>query len=257
MLLHGFTGSPASWERVALHLGTAANVTVLAPALPGHHSAAPVITGWDANIDELAGRIRRFAQANSHLVPVHMCGYSLGARTALGLAVRHPGLIARLTLIGVHPGLEERERTARQASDQKWIELLRRRGTAAFTTAWEKHPIFASQAGLDPEIQLAQKLVRLGHDPNFLADSLQHMGLGEMPDYREQVQQLAMPVTLATGERDGKFSALADGMADGEGADISRISIVGSGHNAVLEQPRAVAELLARLNESPQPKKLS
>ncbi|MCG8417244.1 MAG: alpha/beta fold hydrolase [Proteobacteria bacterium] len=234
VLLHGFTGSPASWDAVLDNLP--ADITAVRLALPGHDPSVAVARNWADNIEYIADQIA--------LAPAHVCGYSLGARTALALAVQHPERVARLTLIGVHPGLSsDRERAERRISDGKWIDLLRDQGIEAFVAAWQAQPIFASQAALDPETRRRQQQIRSSHDPLALAASLECMGLSQMPDYRLPLAKLPMPVTLVTGERDHKFTALARQVSVGHA--ITTTTIGDCGHNAVIERPQAIASLLA------------
>lgn len=243
VLLHGFTGAPPSWERVVATLSTPRAAAAL--ALPGHHPAAPVAAGFDANVDWVADQLTRARLDGCHLV-----GYSLGARTALGLALRHPRIPARLTLIGVHPGLDAAaERARRVDSDRGWIELLRTRGMRAFVDAWERIPLFATQEQQAPVAARArQRNIRLGHDPEGLARSLEHMGLGVMPHYGAHLADLAMPVTLVAGARDSKFAALAHTAAAHMAR--ARVELVpGCGHNLLLEAPAAVAGLVSSAPE--------
>ena len=241
--------------------GTDLEPVVIAPVLPGHAaddgSVAPVAPDWDDNLASVVSRLQGALADAGATAPVHLVGYSLGARVALGVALEAPEKIARLTLIGVHPGLAtEDERRARRASDQTWIDLLLQGGIEAFVGEWENHPVFASQAELPAEVRAAQRRIRLSHTAAGLADSLQCMGLGRMPCYRDRVAELAMPVTLVTGERDDRFSLLADQLAGQIRDPISwtgqndaacqRITVPGCGHNPVLEQPGAIARLLAR-----------
>ena len=98
VLVHGFTGSPTSWEAVVARLPS--DWTVIAPALVGHRGG-PVGDpgrGFEAEVDRLAEWVRARTSEPSHLV-----GYSLGARLGLGMLVRHPAQFARATLIGTNP----------------------------------------------------------------------------------------------------------------------------------------------------------
>lgn len=251
VLLHGFTGSPASWSAViaALRETSGPGPEIAAPVLPGHGDDVPVERDWNRNVASVTARLQSTGSDGPSdrpaRWPVHLVGYSLGARVALAVAVAHPVRVARLTLIGGHPGLAtEAERDARRAGDRRWIDLLRQRGIAAFVAEWENHPVFVSQAGLAAEIRERQRRVRLGHRAAGLADSLERMGLGEMPCYRDSFAELAMPVTLVTGERDAKFSALADDLAERVTRIVTRVTVPGCGHNPVLEQPRTIARLL-------------
>src|SRR5690242_21267669 len=93
VLLHGFTGSAASWDDVVA-------------ALPGVHSVRPALLGHAPESDA-ARAVRTWSDEIARLgallppEPVHLVGYSLGARLALALALalRSPGRLTHLTLI--------------------------------------------------------------------------------------------------------------------------------------------------------------
>ncbi|WP_428267454.1 alpha/beta fold hydrolase [Haliangium sp.] len=242
VLVHGFTGATSSWASVGDALAGAE--TVVAVPLPGHDPAVAVVPGFEANTDRLAGAIDAAGLAGCHLV-----GYSLGGRTALSMAVRHPRLFAALTLIGANPGIvDAAARRARVEDDQAWIDLLLQRGLGAFLDAWQALPLFTTQARLPATVQAEQRRQREQHDPTALARSLQHMGLGAMPDYWGALATLPMPVSWLAGALDSKYAALAR-----EGAERMRAAgrvarfatIPNSGHNPVLEQPAALAAALS------------
>lgn len=227
VLLHGFTGAAASWTEVA----SALDGPVAALHLPGHHPEAPVADGWHANI---AWVVRTLGSEG--ITRCRLVGYSLGARVALGVAAAAADLVAELVLIGVHPGLaSETERDQRRRADAVWIERLRRDGLEAFVAAWEALPLFATQSA---ETRAGLRAIRLAHDPDALAASLEHMGLAEMPCYAEALATLPVPVTLIAGERDTKFRQLAAASS----RDV--IIVPGCGHNVVAEAPGAVADVL-------------
>jgi len=228
VLLHGFTGSAASWTGV---VDAMTSDHVAAIHLPGHHPAAPVAAGWGANIDWLAATLRAAGIDSCRLV-----GYSAGARAGLGLCVRHPALVTDALLIGVHPGLDsDAARAERRGADARWIEILRRDGMAAFVAEWEALPIFATQSAA---AVAAQRPIRAGHDPAALAASLEHMGRACMPDCRTAFANLRPPMRVAAGEHDETFRALAREVV------AAPIVIAGCGHNPVVEAPAAVAALI-------------
>lgn len=243
VLLHGFTGSPASWEDV--RAGLAPGTPVLAPALLGHDGTAgpPGIRGFDDEVDRLAGIVRAAGLRNPHLA-----GYSLGGRLALGLLVRHPGLFASATLIGANPGLSDSgAREARAARDREWGRLLDREGISTFVAAWEALPLFATQQSADVAALGRQRRIRLGHDPPGLRRALDVLGLAAMPDYRPRLAALDLRVDLVVGELDAKFRPLAEEMR--ERLPRARIALVArAGHNVVLERPDEVARLLQELD---------
>jgi pimeloyl-ACP methyl ester carboxylesterase len=64
-----------------------------------------------------------------------------------------------------------------------------------------------------------------------------------MPPLWERLGELALPVVLVVGERDEKFRAIAEAMA--ERLPDGRVEVVaGAGHAVQLEQPDAVAAAL-------------
>jgi 2-succinyl-6-hydroxy-2,4-cyclohexadiene-1-carboxylate synthase len=247
VFLHGFAGSPRSFAPIIekLSLGRA----VFAPALVGHDrsqaSHVPPEEPATANpleheVDSLAGQIREHVGLG-----VHVVGYSLGARLALGLCVRHPDLVGRATWIGVNAGLEtDREICERHATDAKWCELLETGGIETFVAAWETQPLFETQKRLAASVLERQRRERLSHSASGLAHALRRVGLAEMPNYWPALARLTPPVQLIVGELDAKFKTLAERAA----CELPRASlhvIPNAGHNVVLEAPLAVLECLS------------
>ena len=239
-LLHGFTGMPASWDPVRAQLPD--TVRAHAEALPGH--GGEIRAGACASFEDAALRLLERMDAIG-MRRALVAGYSMGARLALAMLVLRPERFVGAVLIGVHPGLHtESERTARRASDARWVETLRTAGIESFADAWERQPLFASQATLPADLAARQRRIRRSHDPRQLALALERLGLAEMPDYRMRLADLQLPVTLVAGERDMKFIDLAREIL----SHLARGRLVvapGSGHNVVLEQPRLVAACLA------------
>jgi 2-succinyl-6-hydroxy-2,4-cyclohexadiene-1-carboxylate synthase len=240
LALHGFTGSPQSWD----FLPSQPAERRFAPALVGHSGsdAGSEVVDFEAEVDRLA----RFCAEASGL---HVVGYSLGARLALGLALRHPTRVSRLTLISGHPGLgSSAERVERRAADQRWRALLLERGSVAFVDAWQAQPLWSTQAQLDQATLARKRSERLSHDPAGLARSLQLTGLAEMPNYRRLLGQIRVPVTLIAGGLDAKFRALAEQMA--KTVAHAELAIVdGAGHDLLLERPEFITEVIRRGNQ--------
>jgi 2-succinyl-6-hydroxy-2,4-cyclohexadiene-1-carboxylate synthase len=233
-LLHGFTGSTESWNDVLVRLPTR---KAHRPPLLGHGATAPGVKTFDDEADRLGEALGE--------TPVHLAGYSLGARLALAIAVRHPRRVAQLTLIGVHPGLAgEKAREERRRADARWIELLETCGIEAFVDAWSAQPLFASERSLPDAVRRRRHEERLRHDPKQLARSLRVTGLAEMPDLRPHLAGVRVPVLLMSGALDPKFSALAEELS--LALPRARHTIVsGAGHALLLERPDLVATELA------------
>lgn len=240
VLLHGFTGSPASWDAVCERLDP--RTTIRRETLLGHGSAdAPDIASFEDEVNRIAAGLRAAGLDGG----AHLAGYSLGARVALGLLVRHGDLFARATLIGGSPGLcTEAERAERARADARWIALLETRGLTAFVDEWETQPLFASQARLPEAVRAAERTRRLSHRPAGLARSLRVLGLAAMPDLRPHLGRVSAKVTLVAGAGDAKFVALAQEMA-GLFCKCTMRLAPDAGHNVPLERPGFVASLLA------------
>ncbi|HKO52717.1 MAG TPA: alpha/beta fold hydrolase [Polyangiaceae bacterium] len=237
LALHGFTGSPSSWD----FLASQPNERRFVPALVGHRGADA-----DGHVLDFEAEVDRLARLSADPSPLQVVGYSLGARLALGLALRHPARVSRLTLISGHPGLaSEAERVERRAADARWCELLLSRGSLAFVDAWQAQPLWATQARLDPAALARKRSERLSHDPAGLARSLRVTGLAEMPDYLQGLAQIKVPLTLLAGALDLKFRKLAEQMA--KAAAHAELAIVdGAGHDLLLERPEFITDLIRR-----------
>jgi len=241
-LLHGFTGSPASFDAVrGAFEGTS---RVVAPALVGHGDAvdAPATT-FEDEVDRIAGVLRAVTPR------WQIAGYSLGGRVAIGLLLRHPELFAGAVLVGAQPGLAtEEERAARRRDDARLCTLLEDEGIESFVRHWEALPLFRTQTALGGRVLARQRVERLAHDPRGLARSLRATGLGVMPSYEKALSSVEAPTTWVAGSRDDKFVAIARRMATA--MPRATVALVeGAGHNVILERPEAFVGIVARAFE--------
>lgn len=248
VFLHGFTGGPTSWDAVIGHVSGDPRGArrMLCPAVTGHEGkldgapGAPQPNSFEGEVDRLAAMLPRGT--------LHLVGYSLGARLALGLLVRHRVRFETATLIGAHPGLDDAEaRGERAAADDALAARLEQAGLAAFVDEWEALPLWESQRTLTPARLAAQRALRLAHDGPRLAHALRTLSLGRMPSWRGALPTLDLPVTLVAGHGDAKFRALAEGM--GAALPNARVVVLGDasapfGHNLLLEAPGELARVI-------------
>jgi len=241
LLLHGFTGSAASWDTVAKALVSRRRVIRVdllghgrssCPVDPARYSLAQAAADLLAVMD--ARGVKRFTAA----------GYSMGGRAALHLALQAPERVQALVLESASYGIPDpAERAARRAQDEALAQRIEREGIEAFVAYWERLPLFETQRRLPPEVREAVRRERLGHSPAGLAASLRGAGAGVQECLAPRLKELTMPALIVAGSLDPKYCALAADM--GRLLPNARVRIVeGAGHNVHLERPEEfIAEL--------------
>jgi 2-succinyl-6-hydroxy-2,4-cyclohexadiene-1-carboxylate synthase len=239
VLLHGFTGSAASWTP---HVDAfAGQYTVYAIDIVGHgRSDAPVDLAhyrMAQAVEDLRALLDRL-----DLGSITLLGYSMGGRVALHLALAYPTRIQALVLESASPGIADSgERAARVRADESLAGSIERDGLAAFVDYWERLPLFASQQRLPSDVWQQQRAVRLANRPIGLANSLRGMGAGAMEPVWDRLASFAPPVLLLAGALDAKY------VAQGETMErllprAKRLVLPDVGHTTHLEAP----ELFAR-----------
>jgi 2-succinyl-6-hydroxy-2,4-cyclohexadiene-1-carboxylate synthase len=232
VLLHGFGGTHRAWKGV-VGLLDHERYRPLALDLPGHGAEADALRPVS-----FAGCVEHVLDASPERFA--LCGYSLGGRVALHVALAAPERVARLVLIGVNPGIEDQgERAARRLSDRTLADDLEHKPYAEFIEGWRTQPLFADDP---PAVGALARADQRRNRPDALAAVMRGLGTGEMRPLWERLPELSMPVTVLVGERDTKFLALGRRMvellADGE------LVVVPGGHGLPLENPAAVAQTL-------------
>lgn len=242
LLLHGFTGSAATWAGLAAQL--APQRQCIAQDLIGHGKsgapADPARYTMEQAVQDIAGLLDVLGISR-----VDLLGYSLGGRLALQFAVAAPGRVRALILESASPGLASpAERAARIAADDALAEVIERDGIEAFVAHWEALPLWASQAELPAELRARQRTQRLANRPQGLANSLRGMGTGRQRALWDMLPTLTIPTLLLAGALDAKFSAIAQQMA----ATLPRADlaiIAAAGHAIHLEQPEIFGQRVA------------
>lgn len=232
MLLHGFAGTSRTWDGVLAHL-PAERYRPLALDLPGHRSQAGATgpIGFDTAVDSVLQRSPpRFA----------LCGYSLGGRLALHIALAAPGRVASLMLAASGAGIEDAvERGWRRAADRALAQEIEQGSIERFVERWCSQPMLAS----DPaDVQVLARADYRRNVPRQLAAALRGLGQGEMTSLWPRLGELSMPVTVLAGDRDTKYQEIARRMV--AAIPHARLRIVPGGHRLPLESPAAVATAL-------------
>ena len=241
VLLHGFTGSGASWD--SLRTAVCARHATITIDLPGHgRSGAPDDPGR-YGLDRLADDIAVVMDTLS-MSRIALLGYSLGGRAALRFALRQPGRVAALIVESASAGIEDPgARASRLAADRALADTIERDGIAAFVAWWERLPLWGSQASLPDAARARLRAQRLDNRPRGLANSLRGAGAGVDPPVRDRLQSLRIPTLIIAGALDEKYVDAGRQMEDAiPGAHVAIVP--DAGHAAHLERPEAFATLV-------------
>jgi 2-succinyl-6-hydroxy-2,4-cyclohexadiene-1-carboxylate synthase len=237
VLLHGFGGTHRMWDGVVAHLDRE-RYRPLALDLPGHGRASahngPIT--FDACVAAvLDASPQRFA----------LCGYSMGGRIAMHVALAAPKRVTRLILIASSPGIEDaRERAQRRAADRGLAQELEDGPLEAFIERWNAQALFAEDP---PFVATQARVEQRSNDPLALAAAMRGIGTGEMQPLWARLSQLRMPVLLITGQHDAKFKAVSERAAllFPQGRQL----VLPGGHRLVLESPEALGTALSAMSE--------
>ncbi len=252
VLLHGFTGSTATWAPIARALST--RFLTVAIDLLGHGRSDapgdPERYGIERSAADLLAVLDRL-----ELPQVSVLGYSMGGRLALFLASAAPERVRALIVESASPGIAgEADRQVREAQDAALAASIEREGVPAFVDRWERHPLFATQCRLSRATRARLRAQRLVHTAHGLANSLRGMGQGAQPPLHDRLCAIRAPALVVVGELDAGYCAI--------GRELTRlipgarfVVAAGAGHAVHLEQPetfrRIVSEFLTEVTASP------
>ncbi|MFL6242889.1 MAG: alpha/beta fold hydrolase [Acidimicrobiia bacterium] len=225
VLVPGFTQTAASWDPVVGHLPPDLGAT-----------AVDVPTGL--------GFVETAAAIGEHHGRAVYCGYSMGGRLCLRLALDRPDLVRGLVVLSASPGIADAgERRARRDADEKLAQEVERDGVDTFLDRWLRQPLFATlpseAAGVDAR--------RAGNTVATLTHALRALGQGAQEPLWDRLGDLEPPFVPAAGVLDEKYVDIAFEMAARVAPDVHPVLIGGAGHAAHLENPAAVASLLRRV----------
>lgn len=238
---HGFAGSARNFRPQARAFESSHKV-LLFDARGHARSPAPE--------DENAYAFEYLVSDLEHLIaggdgqPVVLGGLSLGARTALAVALRGHSPVRGLILAALPGALITRRPWALGFADSIAQEGLEAAG---------ERFVWGQETRLDPRARAWVRQGFLEHQPHALMHLLRR-ALAELPDLREfsdVLTQLSVPTLIIAGSRD------ADAVREGEALACllpnARLLVVdGAGHVVNLEQPeafnRGVATFLSELS---------
>ena len=223
VLVPGFTQTAASWDPVVAHLPPELEAT-----------AVDVPTGL--------GFVETAAAIGEQRGRAVYCGYSMGGRLCLRLALDRPDLVRGLVVLSASPGIADAaERSARREADEKLAQEVERDGVDTFLDRWLRQPLFASlppdAAGLDAR--------RAGNTVATLTQALRVLGQGAQEPLWDRLGDLE-PSFVPLPVSSTRSTSTSPSTWRGAGPDVHPVLIGGAGHAAHLENSKPSLPLLQR-----------
>ncbi len=192
---------------------------------------------FDTLVADLAGLMAAFGASDAAV-----CGVSLGGVTVLGLAARHPALVARAMICDCQPA----SNPAGAAAWDERIALARSNGMAVLADATAKRWLRPDTVAEDgPALAAVQRMVTATPLEGFIhaARALQRYDMS--PDLAALAGR-HRPTAFVVGAQDAALPQAVRAMADGcPGATLTLVP--NCGHLPNLERPEAFDAALAAL----------
>jgi 2-succinyl-6-hydroxy-2,4-cyclohexadiene-1-carboxylate synthase len=249
LLLHGFTGSSATWHPLAHILEK--NSTMIMVDLLGHgKTEAPPM--WERyEILKSAADLKLLLDILA-IEKVDLLGYSMGGRLAITFAATYPDRVRKLVLESTTPGLKTvEEREARCQQDAKLATMIKKGGVKAFVDFWENISLFQTQKNLSSDKKDEIRRQRLDNNATGLANSLLGMGTGSQPSWWSSMVNFSFETLILAGELDLKFLKIGEEMLSIL-PNAKFLSIKNAGHAIHVEEPEKFGTIVSRFlsNES-------
>ncbi|MFZ4720970.1 MAG: alpha/beta fold hydrolase [Ilumatobacteraceae bacterium] len=246
VLCHGFSGSSHDF---ALHIEPfAASRTVLTVDHRGHGRSPKLGDTARYSLDRIADDLTALIDAQGD-GPVDLLGHSMGGAVSLRLTLRRPDLVRSLILM-------DTSGWSFRPPQQEIADLM-----TAFMAAYDpanglpdfrdpnnpEDPLIAATTPAD--WQTIKDEMAAGFDPYALVALGKELFDPVLASVRDQLGEIACPVTVIVGEHDHPFVDQADALAS-EVKDGRVVVIPGAYHSPQLTHPEAwaaaVQEHLAR-----------
>jgi 2-succinyl-6-hydroxy-2,4-cyclohexadiene-1-carboxylate synthase len=225
VLVPGFTQTASSWDAV--------------------------IEGFDGRVDAVATDVPNAPTFDETALaigaahgPAVYCGYSMGGRLCLRLAIDRPDLVTGLILVSSTAGIADpSEQAARIASDEQLARFAESEGVDAFLERWLAQPLFAGVPRDAPGLADRRSLT-----VDFVAHCLRHLGAGTMDPMWDALAGLTIPVGIVWGQHDRKYERLGQLMARAIPNSVP-YAVPASGHAIPLERPAMLASTIESILE--------
>ncbi|ROL74843.1 alpha/beta fold hydrolase [Pseudomonas vranovensis] len=238
VLLHGIGSGAACWLQVALQLSQHARV--IAWDAPGYGDSSPLANPAPQAAD-YARRLQQLLDA-LHIDDCLLVGHSLGALSAAALTQQQPQRVRRLVLISPARGYGDpaRAEQAQQVRSQR-LHSLEQLGIAQMANQRSAH-MLSPAASREARAWVQWNMARLL--PQGYRQAIELLCGEDLLRYAA----LAVPCEVHCGAADS-ITRPEDCQALAKALGAAFALIAEAGHASPIEQPEAVAALLARALE--------
>ena len=211
--------------------------------LPSDVPDAPEAYGQDTARDDVVAVLDGLGLEKAHIV-----GHSMGAYTALHVAIHHPGRCLSVAAIGCGWGSNPDEREERAAMCADIARMFRVEAMDEAAARYARYPMRKAFEAKDPRGFAEFEKTLADHSATGLALTMSQVQ-GQRPtlwDMEEALSRLEVPLLVIVGDED-------DPCLDGSvflkrTAPMAALVVVPrSGHTLTLEEPAAVNRALAEL----------
>ncbi|MCA0756680.1 alpha/beta hydrolase [Paenibacillus sp. N4] len=230
VLLHGYCGSSAYWEKIAE--GLEQSVRIIAPDLRGHgQSSAPEddVYTMDLFAEDIAQLLIQLQLHN-----VILLGHSLGGYVTLAFAERYAKKLSGFGLIHSTP-LADSD-TAKENRD-KAVAALEGNGVQAFVDGLV--PKLFAPASLETMPQDVEHAKQIGYGTSLQGAVGTAKGMKERPNRAKAIDDTDLPVLLVAGEHDKVIPSESTFAASN--ASTVKVLLDGAGHMGMVEAPEKLA----------------
>ncbi|MFF2093789.1 alpha/beta fold hydrolase [Paenibacillus sp. NPDC058174] len=226
VLLHGFCGSSAYWERVVVSL--ARHARVIAPDLRGQGASPAAGDGaytMELYADDLAGMLQQL-----NIPRVTLLGHSLGGYVTLAFAERHPDKLQAFGLVHSTP-MPDSE--AAKGNRDNAAAAIRKDGITPFVDTLV--PKLFAPDNLNSLVEQVERAKVIGYGTSEAGAIGAALGMKERPDRNAVLAETKLPLLLLAGEFDPIIPAEKTLVIEGD--NVTQVVLEGAGHMGMLEQP--------------------
>jgi 3-oxoadipate enol-lactonase len=232
LLIHGFCGSPAYWEKIIPDLGK--NYRVIAPALRGHGKSSAVSDPYTTS--DMATDIKHLLD-ELQIHKVIMFGHSLGGYVTLSFAEQFSDRLAGFSLVHSTSHADNEEA---QQGRSKSIELICENGVEPlvknlvpklFAPEYSKSMVeeveFVTEIGLNTSVTGAKGALR---------------AMRERPERHAVLSKSQVPSLLIAGEFDQIIPI--EKVFSVESENIEQVVLTEAGHMGMIEKPTELTNII-------------